>query len=140
MGKLQPTNESVEAFIASIENPQIRSDSEELIKIMSRVTKEPPTVWSHNIIGFGTYHYKYESGHEGNAFVTGFSPRKPKLVIYLTLPPEEQRDLDLFKKLGKYKATKACLYVTKLSDIDTTVLEKLLEQSVKTLKERYPAN
>jgi hypothetical protein len=104
---------------------------------MRRITKSDPVLWGGSIIGFGKYHYKYESGHEGYSCLTGFSPRKEKLSIYIMPGYAEQASLT--DKLGKFKMGKGCLYVKKLSDIHMDVLEKIVKKSVDTLKQKYPS-
>jgi hypothetical protein len=134
--KTKPTEISVEDFIRMVTDEQMRDDSLALIKIMKKVTGSKPTMWGPSIIGFGSYQYKYESGHEGYSCLTGFSPRKGNISLYVMGAPTEQATL--LKKLGKHKAGKGCLYVKKLADINLTVLEKLVEQSVNALKKKYP--
>jgi hypothetical protein len=114
----------------------VRDDCRELIKLMKKVTGSPPKMWGPSIIGFGQYHYKYESGHEGDMCITGFSPRKGNLTLYVmgSFPGQDA----LLKKLGKFKASKACLYIKKLEDIDMTVLEKIVKGTVDYTKKKYP--
>ena len=132
--KTKPTAVSVKDFISAVPDEQKRKDSLVLIDMMSKITKEKPKMWGPSIIGFGSYHYKYESGHEGDMCITGFSPRKAAISIYIL--KGFNKSPELMKKLGKYKMGKSCLYVKKLTDIDTKVLEELIEESVKYIKNK----
>jgi len=134
--KTKPTNASVEDFLAAIPDEQLQQDCRELIKMMQKVTGEPPVLWG-NIVGFGKYHYKYDSGHEGYSCLTGFAPRKQNISLYVMGGMLEAQDL--LARLGKHKAGKGCLYVKKLSDVDVKVLEQIIKQSVAFLKKKYPA-
>ena len=134
--KTKATVASVEDFIKKVEDEQMRDDCRDLVKLMKKVTGSPATMWGTGIIGFGKYHYKYESGHEGEACLTGFAPRKGKISLYLMLGALP--NTDLLSKLGKHKAAKGCVYIKKLSDIDTAVLEKLVKYAVDHLKKKYP--
>jgi hypothetical protein len=130
----------VDAIIDAIDGDKRRADARDLIALMSRATGEQPRLWG-NIIGFGRYHYQYESGHEGDSFLAGFASRKGKLSIYLMgsyLPDEEQHRETLLAQLGKHSMGKACLYVWRLEDIDRDVLTQLIERSVGALRKRYP--
>ena len=127
-------------FLAQVPDPIKRADSHTLIEMMQEVSGEPPVLWG-TMIGFGRYHYKYASGHEGDAFLTGFAPRKAEFSIYLMgtyLPDHIERRDALLARLGKHRMGKACLYVKRLSDIDLNVLRELAALSVKTLREAYP--
>lgn len=132
--KTKPTAVSVKDFISAVPDEQKRKDSLVLIDVMSKITKEEPKMWGPSIIGFGSYHYKYESGHEGDMCITGFSPRKAAISVYILMG--FNKSPELMKKLGKYKMGKSCLYVKKLTDIDTKVLEELIEESVKYIKNK----
>ena len=132
--KTKPTAVSVKDFIAAVPDEQKRRDSKVLVDMMQKITKEKPKMWGPSIIGFGSYHYKYESGHEGDMCITGFSPRKAAISVYILMG--FNKSPELMKKLGKYKMGKSCLYVKKLSDIDTKVLEELIEESVKYIKNK----
>jgi hypothetical protein len=141
MAKTKQTDDDVGAFLAAVENPQRREDSHRLVELMSRITGEPPKLWG-TIVGFGKYHYKYASGHEGDSALVGFSPRKAEFSIYLTgtyFPGQDKARAALLAKLGKHRIGKACLYVKKLDDIDLGVLEQLVKMSVDGLREHYPA-
>lgn len=133
--KTKPTGGDVEAFIDSIESEQKRDDARELLKIMKEVTGDDPVMWGPSIIGYGNYHYVYESGREGDWMLAGFSPRKQNLTIYIMGGFENQEEY--LKKIGKAKNSVGCLYVKKLSDIDLGVLKKMIHLSVETVKKRY---
>ena len=124
--KTKPTTVSVDAFIASVEKPVRRADAAAVREMMERVTGEPATMWGPSIIGFGRYHYRYESGHEGDAPRLGFSPRSANLVLYVGGFAEYD---ELLAKLGKHKKSKACLYLNKLADVDMKVLEEIARRS-----------
>src|SRR5215510_4410404 len=117
-------------FIKKVDSEEKRKDSEELVGLMSSVTGKPPKMWGPTIIGFGKYHYKYESGREGEICLTGFSPRKPSLVLYIGPGLEDKK---LMSRLGKYKTGKGCLYIKKLADIDRAVLKELVAKSVEEM-------
>lgn len=133
--KTKANEGDVLAFINGVENEQKRNDCKELLEMFSEITNEQPKMWGASIVGFGSYHYKYESGREGDWFLAGFSPRKSNLSIYVTSGFDAHEDL--MKDLGKYKTGSACLYVNKLSDIDISKLKTLVERSVKIMKKRY---
>lgn len=126
---------SVSAFLNSIDDPRRRSDAKKVAAIMRRVTGKPPRIWGTSIVGYGKYHYKYASGREGDFMLVGFSPRKQNLAVYIMPGFEEFQAL--MKKLGKYKTGKSCLNIKNLEDVDLTVLEKLIERSVKAMRKRY---
>ncbi len=127
--KTTETNESILDFINTfVEDETKRNDAFELIKIMQEVTHFEPKMWGPSIIGFGSYHYKYASGHEGDAPLVGFSPRKAAISLYINVPTEN-RD-ELLSKLGKHKASKGCIYVKKLADIDIEVLKNMISLSL----------
>lgn len=134
--KTRPSESSVEDFIAGVNDETVRDDCFALIKLMKKITNEPPKLWGGSIVGFGKYHYKYESGHEGYSCLTGFSPRKQNISLYIMLGYGSRTDLT--GKLGKHKAGKGCLYVKRLSDINMDVLEQLIRESVAWLKKTYP--
>lgn len=129
--KTKPTKVSPAAFLKRVENEQRRRDGDELLRVMEAITGEPPKMWGPSIIGFGKYHYKYESGHEGDTMIVGFSPRKQNLVLYLGSVLDNKR---LMAKLGKHKRGKGCLYVNKLDDIDRDVLRELIATSAKATR------
>jgi hypothetical protein len=126
---------SVEKFLNSVKDDQKRQDSFKILEMMKKITKEEPKMWGPGIVGFGKYHYKYASGHEGDMCIAGFSPRKEALTIYI-LPGFEKYD-SLMKKLGKFKTGKSCLYIKRLDDVDAKVLEKLIVSSFNYMKEKY---
>lgn len=133
--KTQATDASVEAYLAAIEDPGRRQDCAALVKLMSKVTKAPPVMWGSSIVGFGSYHYKYESGREGDSCATGFSSRKGDISIYLVA--EGAGQAELLATLGRHKMGKACLYVRQLADVDLKVLEKLVAGSVAEVRRRH---
>ncbi len=134
--KTRPTVVSVDDFIAAVENPGRREDAQVVAALMREVSGEPPVMWGPSIIGFGKYHYRYDSGHEGDAPTVGFSPRKANLVLYVGGGEPER--LALLARLGKHKTGKACVYVNRLSDLDLDVLRELTRLSIDTIKARYP--
>jgi hypothetical protein len=137
--KTAETKADVTDFINSFaETDQKRKDSFELIKLMREETGFEPKMWGPSMIGFGSYHYKYESGHEGDAFLVGFSPRKSAISLYVFSGLQEHEYL--LENLGKFTMGKACIYVKKLSDIDQDELKKLIKESVKYLKGKYGEN
>lgn len=135
--KTKATEQSVDAFIESLPDEKVRQDCYALITLMKKVTGSEPKLWGGSIVGFGNYHYKYESGHEGDSCLTGFSPRKQNITLYAMLDSNEREEL--LNKLGKHKAGKGCVYIKRLDDVDVTILEKLLKRSVEYLRKLYPA-
>lgn len=133
--KTKATEASVESYFSAIEDEARRKDCEALAKLMTKATKLSPKMWGTSIVGFGSYHYKYESGREGDSCLTGFSSRKSDISLYLTASVLEQEEL--LSKLGKYKVSKGCLYVRKLSDVDLKILERLVVSTVADRKERH---
>ena len=129
--KTKETTASVSEFIDKIADPQRREDCRAVADIMRDVTGEEPKMWGSSIVGFGRYHYKYASGREGDWMITGFSPRKGDLTLYIMGGFDSFSDL--LKDLGKYKTGKSCLYIKKLADIDVGVLRKLVKKSVKLM-------
>ncbi|MCA3692307.1 DUF1801 domain-containing protein [Aquidulcibacter sp.] len=134
--KTKPEPKSVAAFLAELDAPNRVIEGEALIDLFARVTGQPPVMWGPSIIGFGSYHYRYESGHEGNAPRVAFSPRKAKLVCYLKL--ESVGAGPLLARLGKHSTGKGCLYINKLSDVDLGVLEELVTDSYQEMARAYP--
>lgn len=134
--KTKPTAKSIDGFLDAVPAERMRDDSYALIKLMQKITGSPPVLWGPTIVGFGKYHYKYASGHEGDACLAAFSPRKGNLVVYIMAAMDNFDEL--LKKLGKHKATKGCLYIKKLEDIDMGVLEKLIVGSVRHVQKLYP--
>ena len=133
--KTKPTKVSPASFINSIEDEQRRKDCREIARLMEEITGEPPKMWGPSIVGFGKYHYKYQSGHEGDMLRTGFSPRKQNLTLYIGPGLEDKPSM---AKLGRYKTGKSCLYIKTLDDIDRKILRTLIEKSVREMKKRYP--
>ena len=133
--KTKPTVVSVPSFLARVSNEQQRKDAKELVKLFKELTGKPAKMWGPTIVGFGSYHYVYESGREGDAPLIGFSPRKPELVLYIPRYPDDEA---LRAKLGKHKAGAGCLYVKKLDDVDLDKLKKLAIKGIKELRKRYP--
>jgi hypothetical protein len=130
--KTKPTNESVKDFLNRIPDEERRADCFAVAKIMEDITGEKPKMWGPSIVGFGSYHYKYDSGREGDWLATGFSPRKKDLTLYLMMGFE--RHGKLMDKLGKHSHAKSCLYIKRLSDIHIPTLKKLIKTSLKDLK------
>ena len=133
--KTQPTKASVTEFIKAIDDPQKRADARKVAAMMRKATGKRAKMWGSSIVGYGTYHYKYASGREGDFMMAGFSPRKQALTVYI---------MDGFskygahmKKLAKYKTGKTCLYIKRLSDVDEAVLQQLIEESVKYMRKNY---
>lgn len=130
--KTKPTNQSVADFLGKIPDAQRREDCFAIAKLMEEITGSKPRMWGTAIVGFGTFHYKYASGREGDWLMTGFSPRKQDLTLYILMG--FQKHGELMKQLGKYRLGKSCLYIKRLSDIHLPTLKKLLKASVKDLK------
>ena len=135
--KTRPTTASVTAFIDAVENETRKRDAKTLLDMMKKITGEKPKMWGPSIIGFGKYHYKYDSGREGDMLNVGFSPRKANLALYVMGSIAE--DDPLRDKLGKYKTGKSCLYINKLEDVDLKVLERLVAKSYRTTRKKYGA-
>lgn len=129
--KTKLTSLSVSKFLDAIPDQGVRDDCYEIARLMEKITHFPPRMWGTAIVGFGTYHYKYESGHEGDMCVIGFSPRKANITLYVKPEPK------LLKNLGKYKAGKGCLYFKRLMDVDTSVLERLITNTVEKMRNEY---
>lgn len=125
--KTRPTDESVQSFLEGVENPKRKEDSFRILELMKEVTGEEPRMWGDSIIGFGSYRYKYKSGREAEWMLTGFSPRKQNLTLYIMSGFDDYDEL--LGKLGKYKTGKSCLYINKIEDVDQEVLKKLVKQS-----------
>lgn len=134
--KTQAETKSVATYLAEVEPAGRASEGQVLVDLFSRVTGQPPVMWGPSIIGFGSYHYRYESGHEGDSPRVAFSPRKAKLVCYLKL--ESTEAAPLLARLGKHSTGKGCLYINKLSDIDLGVLEELVTDSYQEMAKAYP--
>ena len=133
--KTKETGASVDSYIAAIEDEMRRKDCDALAKLMARVTKQPPKMWGSSIVGFGSYHYKYESGREGDICLVGFASRKSDISVYgLNAAPGHET---LTPKLGKHKVGKGCLYIRSLSEIDLKVLEKLVTEAAAAKKSEH---
>ena len=130
--KTKLNDASVEDFLNTVSDEQIRADCFEIAKIMKHVTKAEPKMWGASIVGFGSYHYKGASGREGDWMLVGFSPRKQNLTVYI-MAGFERYD-ELMKKLGKFSTGKSCLYIKKLADVDKKVLKELVSESVQYMK------
>ena len=133
--KTKPTRVSAKSHIAAITNEEQRKDAQTLVALMRRVTKQEPRMWGPSIVGFGSYHYKYASGHEGDSALAGFAVRGSELVVYVM--GFEGRD-GLLAKLGKHRTGKVCVYIRRLANIDLKILETLVARSVADTKRRYP--
>ena len=133
--KMEPTKASVEKFISHIEDPRKQEDCIALCDMMEKITKTKPVMWGDSIVGFGSYHYKYQSGREGDWFLTGFSPRKQNISIYI------MNGFDHYERyleaLGKVKSSVSCLYLRALEDVNAKVLKNLIMDSVKCVKAQY---
>ncbi len=134
--KTQQTNESVDEYLLKIGDEQKRADAFKIKEMIERLSGEPAKMWGNSIIGCGTYHYKYESGREGDFMRVGFAPRKANLVLYIMSGFSEYEKL--LDKLGKHKTGKSCLYIKRLSDLDESVLEEIITHSLAYMAEKYP--
>jgi hypothetical protein len=134
--KTKPTKVTVASFIAAVADPVKRADANALVKLMQSATGEKPKMWGPSIIGFGSYHYKYDTGREGDMPIVAFSPRKPAIVLYASkdFPGADA----LLGKLGK--AGKGCIYIKKLADVDQKALEQLVVKSVAAMRKKHPAS
>lgn len=133
--KTKPTEQSVEAFLQEVSDEQKRQDCFIVLELMRRITGEEPKMWGSSMVGFGSYHYKYNSGQEGDYFLTGFSPRKQNLTLYIMAGFEQYEPL--LQKLGKHTTGKSCLYIKRLKDVDLLTLEELIRQSVHSMKQTW---
>lgn len=134
--KTKPTDVKVEDFLEAVEHPTRKKDGFELLQIMKEITKKEPVMWGPSIVGFGSYHYKYATGREGDWPITGFSPRKQSLTVYI-MPGFDEYET-LLGRLGKHRVGKSCLYINKLADVDISVLKELIAKSVEKMEENYP--
>lgn len=134
--KTKENSNDVIEFIEKIENPKKKEDVYKLLNIFTETTGLQAKMWGDSMIGFGSYHYKYNTGHEGDAMLVGFSPRKAKISIYFATGDTQR--IQLLKDLGKHTSGKACVYINKLADIEVEVLKELIKESVIFLKEMYP--
>jgi hypothetical protein len=133
--KTRATDGNVETFLAAVSDEARREDCFRVLEIMKRVTGDEPKLWGAGMVGFGSYHYRYDSGREGDWFVTGFSPRKANLTLYIMAGLD--RYTELLERLGKFKTGKSCLYVKKLADVDEAVLTELIAASVENMRRTY---
>jgi hypothetical protein len=134
--KTKPTKVSVESHIAAIANEEQRNDAQSLVALMRKVTRQEPRMWGPSIVGFGSYHYQYASGHEGDSPLAGFAARGREMVVYIEAD-FESRDV-LLSRLGRHKTGKVCVYIRRLADVDLKVLEALVARSIEETKRRYP--
>jgi hypothetical protein len=134
--KTKATDASVASYLAAIEDEARRRDCEALAKLMRKVTGQRAAMWGAGIVGFGSYHYRYDSGREGDMCVTGFSSRKADISVYLVAEGKGQQEN--LARLGRYKMAKSCLHIRRLSDVDLAVLERLIAESVAEVRRRYP--
>jgi hypothetical protein len=134
--KTQPTGASVQEFLAAVPDPQKRADGNTLMAIIKDVTGEEAAMWGPSIVGFGSYHYRYSSGHSGVSMAAGFSPRKTALAVYIMQGFSPHGDL--MNRLGRYKTGRSCLYIKRLSDVDLEVLRELIGRSFKYIVKKYP--
>ena len=136
--KTKPSKVSVAAFIGGLGDETKRADAKALVKVMQRATGEKPKMWGPSIVGFGSYHYKYESGREGDMPLAGFSPRKAAMVLYIMTGFSDSEVL--LAKLGKHTTGKVCLYVKRLADVDLKVLETIVVKSVAAMRTRHDSD
>lgn len=136
--KTKPTDASVDEYLASRASPEQLTDCRAIMAMCKRVTKQVPRMWGPSIVGYGSYTYRYDSGHSGQACLTGFAVRGKELVVYLGC--ESPGQVELLARLGKHKMGKSCLYFKRLADLDTKVLEALVAESVADVKRRYPSS
>lgn len=134
--KTKETDNSVIEFIEAVESPKKREDAYKLLEIFEETSGFQAKMWGPSIIGFGSYHYQYESGHEGDAPLVGFSPRKAKISLYFATGDTEREKL--LERFGKHTSGKACVYINKLADVDEEVLKELIVQSIAFLQKMYP--
>ena len=134
--KTKPTKNSVERHIAAIANEEQRNDARSLVALMRKVTRQEPRMWGPSIVGFGSYHYKYASGHEGDSALAAFAARGREFVVYIAEGFEGREAL--LAKLGEHRIGKVCVYIKRLADVDLKVLEKLVARSIADTKSRYP--
>ena len=134
--KTKPIGMTVDAFLDAVPDPRRRADGRTLRAMFERITGEAATMWGPSIVGFGSYDYKYDSGHSGTMCRLGFSPRKAELVLYVLT--EDGKERALLPRLGKHRTGKCCLYVKRLSDVDVNVLETIVVESLAYMDSKYP--
>jgi len=132
--KTKPTRRSVPAYLAAITDDKRRRDAEVVCSMMEDVTGEKPVLWGDSLIGFGTYHYKYASGHEGDTALVGFAPRKDRITIYLVDGFDDREEM--LQRLGKHTRGKSCLHIKRLDDVDVKVLRQMVKSSVTQMRKR----
>jgi hypothetical protein len=135
--KTKKTNASVTAFLNKIKNKQRKEDCFTVLEMMKEITGDEPKMWGPSIVGFGSYHYVYASGREGDWMITGFSPRAQNLTLYI-MSGFNKYD-ELMSKLGKHKTGKSCLYISKITDVDISILRQLITSSVRSMKKKHKA-
>ena len=135
--KTKPTEASVENYLNKIADPRQRADCQAICALMEKITGFEPRMWGPSIVGFGSYHYRYESGHEGDAPLAGFALRKPEIVVYIAEEFESREEL--LQQLGKHKTGKVCVYIKRISDVDVGVLERLVKDSMAEMRGKYPS-
>ncbi len=133
--KTVPTTKNVSEYLDNVTPKKRKEDCLKVLQLMQKITKAPPVLWGPSIVGFGTYHYKYESGREGDFMLTGFSPRKSALTLYIMSGFEKHKEL--MSNLGRYTTGKSCLYIKDLSHIDMPTLNKLIRASVKYIQKKH---
>lgn len=133
--KTEKTAASVEKFLSAIQDEQMRADCRAIAKMMQKATGARPRMWGPGVVGFGNYHYRYASGREGDWFLTGFSPRRGQLTLYLM--SGVRHFPELMKRLGKHSSGVACLYLKRLGDVDRKILDRLITASVRQVKKMY---
>ena len=136
--KTKPTAASVNAFINAIDDERKREDARAVAAMMAEVAGASPKMWGSSIVGFGSYHYRYASGREGDFMETGFSPRKRALTLYIMAGFSDYEGL--LARLGKFSTGKSCLYIKRLADVDETVLRELVDRSVAYIRDKYPSD
>ncbi|KMK75154.1 DUF1801 domain-containing protein [Alkalihalobacillus pseudalcaliphilus] len=134
--KTKETDRSVVEFIESVESPKKQADAFKLLEMYEEVSGFEAKMWGPSIIGFGSYHYRYESGHEGDAPLAGFSPRKAKISLYFA--PDDPNREPLLAELGKHTTGKSCVYINKLADVNPDVIKKLISSTIEHMKKKYP--
>lgn len=134
--KTKPNRKSVQKFLGSVENERRRNDALTLLPLFEEVTGKKPVMWGDSIVGFGSYHYSQKNGQEADWPITGFSPRKQNMTVYIMPGFDEYQDL--LSKLGKHKTSVSCIYINKLADVDLSVLKEIIRQSVDEMRRRYP--
>lgn len=133
--KTKETDQDIVEFIETLDSNNKKADAYKLVDIYAEISGLPPKMWGSNIIGFGTYHYKYASGHEGDAPIVGFSPKKARISLYLTT--DEDTRAFFLDQIGKHKAGVGCVYINKLADINEEILREFIKKSIELIREKY---